>query len=113
MLYLEHISLTLSALARGWCVCSLAAGLVSVQEPLLVLVPLAYCSASLLLCCNVYRPNRVSFGIAIMLSSILAGSVVAWSIGKTYAAGYAWSGVNMGGFDFGCTTDVCAFVMTV
>lgn len=48
-----------------------------------------------------------------MLSTILAGSVVALSIGKTYAAGYAWSGVNMGGFDFGCTTDVCASVITI
>ena len=48
-----------------------------------------------------------------MLSNILAGSVVALSIGKTYAAGYAWSGVNMGGFDFGCTTDVWASVMVI
>lgn len=41
-----------------------------------------------------------------MFPKLLAGSVVALSIGQTYAAGYAWSGVNMGGFDFGCTTDV-------
>ena len=48
-----------------------------------------------------------------MWSNILAGSVVALSIGKIYAAGYAWSGVNMGGFDFGCSTDVCASVITI
>ena len=41
-----------------------------------------------------------------MFPKLLAGSVVALSIGQAYAAGYAWSGVNMGGFDFGCTTDV-------
>ena len=42
-----------------------------------------------------------------MFSKLLAGSLVALNVGQTYAAGYAWSGVNMGGFDFGCTTDVC------
>lgn len=41
-----------------------------------------------------------------MFSKLLAGSVAALTVGQTYAAGYAWSGVNMGGFDFGCTTDV-------
>ena len=44
-----------------------------------------------------------------MFPKLLAGSVVALSIGQAYAAGYAWSGVNMGGFDFGCTTDVRPF----
>ena len=48
-----------------------------------------------------------------MFPKLLAGSVVALSVGQTYATGYAWSGVNMGGFDFGCDTTVCAFVMLV
>ncbi|KAL8831124.1 MAG: hypothetical protein Q9191_001050, partial [Dirinaria sp. TL-2023a] len=37
-----------------------------------------------------------------MLSNFLAGSVVALSVGRTLAAGVAWAGVNIAGFDFGC-----------
>lgn len=37
-----------------------------------------------------------------MLSNFVAGSVVALSVGRTLAAGVAWAGVNIAGFDFGC-----------
>ena len=47
-----------------------------------------------------------------MFSKLLAGSVVALRVGQAYA-GYAWSGVNMGGFDFGCTTDVSTAIILV
>jgi hypothetical protein len=44
-----------------------------------------------------------------MFSKLLAGSTIALSVGNAVAAGVAWGGVNVGGFDFGCSTDVSSF----
>jgi len=41
-----------------------------------------------------------------MYTSFLAGSIVALSVGRTVAAGIAWAGVNIAGFDFGCDITV-------
>lgn len=41
-----------------------------------------------------------------MYATFLAGSIVALSVGRTVAAGMAWAGVNIGGFDFGCEITV-------
>ncbi len=41
-----------------------------------------------------------------MYTSFLVGSIVALSVGRTVAAGMAWAGANIGGFDFGCDTTV-------
>ncbi len=41
-----------------------------------------------------------------MFSKLLAGSTIALSLGHALAAGVAWGGVNIAGFDFGCVTDV-------
>ncbi len=41
-----------------------------------------------------------------MYTSFLAGSIVALSVGRTVAAGMAWAGVNIAGFDFGCEITV-------
>ena len=46
-----------------------------------------------------------------MYSSSLAGSIIALSVGRTVAAGVAWAGVNVAGFDFGCDTTVCSSPM--
>jgi len=45
-----------------------------------------------------------------MYTSFLAGSIVALSVGRTVAAGMAWAGVNIGGFDFGCDTTVGSYL---
>ena len=39
-------------------------------------------------------------------SKLLAGSIVAFSAAWTVAAGVKFAGVNIAGFDFGCSTDV-------
>ena len=57
---------------------------------------------------RVYTPSMSHLQSSAMFSKLLAGSVGAMSIGQAYAAGYAWSGVNMAGFDFGCDTTVSA-----
>lgn len=41
-----------------------------------------------------------------MLSNFLVGSILAISVGRTLAAGVAWAGVNIAGFDFGCDINV-------
>ena len=41
-----------------------------------------------------------------MFSKLLAGSTVALSVSNALAAGVAWGGVNIAGFDFGCDTTV-------
>lgn len=41
-----------------------------------------------------------------MLSSYLAGSIVALNVASTLAAGVQFAGINIAGFDFGCVTDV-------
>ena len=41
-----------------------------------------------------------------MLSKYLAGSMLALNVANTLAAGVQFAGVNIAGFDFGCTTDV-------
>lgn len=41
-----------------------------------------------------------------MLSTLLTGTIVALSVGRTIAAGVAWAGVNVAGFDFGCEITV-------
>ena len=41
-----------------------------------------------------------------MLSSLLTGTILALSVGRTLAAGVAWAGVNIAGFDFGCDINV-------
>lgn len=43
-----------------------------------------------------------------MYTTFLAGSIVALSVGRTVAAGMAWAGVNIAGFDFGCEITVCS-----
>ena len=39
-------------------------------------------------------------------SKLLAGSIVAFGAARTVAAGVKFAGVNIAGFDFGCSTDV-------
>lgn len=46
-----------------------------------------------------------------MFSKLLAGSIVALSLSRVFAAVY-WKGVNVAGFDFGCGTDVCVLYFT-
>lgn len=43
------------------------------------------------------------------ISNLLAGSIVAFSAARTVAAGVKFAGVNIAGFDFGCTTNVRTF----
>ena len=40
------------------------------------------------------------------ISKLLAGSIVAFGAARTVAAGVQFAGVNIAGFDFGCSTDV-------
>ena len=40
------------------------------------------------------------------ISKLLAGSIVAFGAARTVAAGVKFAGVNIAGFDFGCSTDV-------
>ena len=40
------------------------------------------------------------------ISKFLAGSIVAFGAARTVAAGVKFAGVNIAGFDFGCSTDV-------
>lgn len=40
-----------------------------------------------------------------MYSKLLAGSIVALSMNKAFAAVF-WKGVNLAGFEFGCGIDV-------
>lgn len=41
------------------------------------------------------------------LPKVFIGSIAAFSIAHTVAAGVQYAGVNIAGFDFGCTPDVC------
>ena len=41
-----------------------------------------------------------------MLSNYLTGLIVALNIASTLATGVQFAGVNIAGFDFGCTIDV-------
>ena len=41
-----------------------------------------------------------------MFSRLLAALVGASSLGNALAAGVAWGGVNIAGYDFGCDTSV-------
>ena len=40
------------------------------------------------------------------ISKLLAGSIVAFGAARTVAANVQFAGVNIAGFDFGCSTDV-------
>ena len=40
------------------------------------------------------------------ISKLLAGSIVAFGAARTAAANVQFAGVNIAGFDFGCSTDV-------
>ena len=42
-----------------------------------------------------------------MFSHYLAGSILAFIVANTLAAGVKFAGVNIAGADFGCVIDVC------
>ena len=61
-------------------------------------------------CCTVSPPQSLLdvafFSTMHCISKLLAGSIVAFGAARTVAAGVKFAGVNIAGFDFGCTTDV-------